>query len=849
MKNKYFLLLFFFCFTIFCFGQGVALRATTSNNFVANGDMSTWNYVAGSQTVYETLPASFFLRSTETNAASYFSKSDQLFNGKNAIQMSYKHNSSGSARSFSTSEMYLTPGVYESVFYLKGTGYIRVVDLSATDVEQPVTVVSSEKVLTGFPLGTKSGAQTIEDWTQYTLYFNVSVESYYKLHFSHNNYNSDNSDPFLIANISLKSVDGSIPEYVQRKPLPNLSLGPIPIPQTDTKWQSDMVKINDEGKLSYLPDSDGFVIPNFSHAGYMSGNAEIPNVPVVKEISPVAGDNTVHIQQAIDQMGSLPLDSKGIRGALLLKKGLYPVKGPIRMSYDGVVIRGEGNDADPETSTIIYDWYRDDDGYESQRSVLIIGAEVGSWSYEKTDETNILDDVVPIGSYTVRIARNENYKKGDVICVFHPCTEAWLKAVNYGEVGGASFAAEFAWNTSTAPISYQRYVADIKHTATETQITLDAPVFYTLRKELSQSVVYKFTNRVIQQSGLENIRIAINSIDGSTSDESHAWNAVSIRNSENCWVRNAVATGFGKSGFSLQRTTRTTIEDCIAMYPVARRIGERMYNFGLSSQSQLILFKNCYGHHGRHAFVSNGTSTVSGIVFYKCKAEGSTTRSEAHRMWTQGLLYDNYEDYNPITKATILPVLGLFNRWEAGSGHGWASANSVLWSCNVRSDYTTPEALTNAPNKARSQITLEKPPTSQNYAIGCFLERSSDIIVYKKSLGYIEGTNTPGLQPASLYKAQLDWRKKSEVNSGIGTSKKNETVVIYPNPAKDSINVGIDGNGQDMTVAIFSFDGRKLIEQKDAGQEQIAIGSLSPGVYLVQVTSEGKTQTERLIKQ
>ncbi len=646
--------------------------------------------------------------------------------------------------------------------------------------------------------------------------------------------NSETRDFFIDDILVTPAME--VPSYTPRSPLPDPNAGPIPIPSSTTTWQSSLVKMDNEGNLSYYQDADGFVLSNFSHAGYKGGDTEIPDVPVVKTIECIDGDNTSHIQMAIEEIGRMPLVN-GIRGALLLKKGLYSVKGPIKVLHEGIVLRGEGNDENPENSTIIYDWFRDADGYDAQRNVIELGFANGSWTSDRQFETNILDDVVPIGSYTVKIAKNNNYRIGDAVCIYHPCSNAWLAAVKYGEVGpvGSAYTQEFAWTTSTAPIYYHRYVKNVVHQGLETIITLDAPVFYPLKKSLSQCTIYRIPNQVSRNIGIENLRIATNAT--TIPDEKHAWNCVHIKNSEDCWAKNVVAVNFGKSGFYTNRTTRTTFEDCFSLDPIAQVIGERMYNYSLSSQSQLILFKNCYARAGRHNYISNGTSTVSGCVIYNSKSEASRTRSEGHRMWTQGLLFDSYEDFNPISANTTIATLGLFNRWEQGSGHGWATANSVLWNCNLRTDHTTADAKKNAPKNARSMITLEKPPTSQNYAIGCFLEQSGDIKTFStgKTLGYIEGTNKAGLQPSSLYKAQWDLRQKS------GTSlpdflTSSPRISIYPNPATDYINIVTENDySGEYVVDIFSFDGKKVLSTKIGSTEKISISSFPKGVYLARI--------------
>src|SRR5262245_46923463 len=77
------------------------------------------------------------------------------------------------------------------------------------------------------------------------------------------------------------------------------------------------IALGQGGKIVYKTDSKGNRVPDFSHAGYLGGDATIPDVPVRVVVTPVAGDNTARIQAAIDYVASLPSDQ---RGAVLLDK-------------------------------------------------------------------------------------------------------------------------------------------------------------------------------------------------------------------------------------------------------------------------------------------------------------------------------------------------------------------------------------------------------------------------------------------------------------------------------------------------------------------------------------------------
>lgn len=119
------------------------------------------------------------------------------------------------------------------------------------------------------------------------------------------------------------------------------------------QFEPSILFYNNSNQLVYVSDEDGNHIPDYSYAGYKNGEEELPNVSVVKEISPINGDNTAHIQAAIDEVEALPLNANGHRGALLLLPGDYPVNGVLIINKSGVVLRGSGDGENPTLNTII----------------------------------------------------------------------------------------------------------------------------------------------------------------------------------------------------------------------------------------------------------------------------------------------------------------------------------------------------------------------------------------------------------------------------------------------------------------------------------------------------------------
>ncbi|HMI07191.1 MAG TPA: T9SS type A sorting domain-containing protein, partial [Flavobacterium sp.] len=67
---------------------------------------------------------------------------------------------------------------------------------------------------------------------------------------------------------------------------------------------------------------------------------------------------------------------------------------------------------------------------------------------------------------------------------------------------------------------------------------------------------------------------------------------------------------------------------------------------------------------------------------------------------------------------------------------------------------------------------------------------------------------------------------------------------VYPNPFSDVLNIsGING----AAYKIFSIDG-KLVKYGNVETTHINLGDLSKGMYLLQLTSDGNTETKKIIK-
>lgn len=486
-------------------------------------------------------------------------------------------------------------------------------------------------------------------------------------------------------------------------------IAPAPRPQ------GARVVLGGDGKLEHLPDHAGTVIPDFSNAGYMGGGVPIPDVPVRAELSPVAGDNTSQIQTAINQLSSLPLDQNGFRGALLLKAGTYHIYGQLNITASGVVLRGEGQEIGGTTLIA---------AGTGTRPLILVGGTTTASEVVNTRQA-ILDDYVPVGARSFRVASAAGFSVGDQIMVHRPSTASWIDALGMNAIPPRSDGLPVTqWAAGAYDLKFDRVITAISNNT----VTVDAPMVNSLEKQFGGGSIYRYawTSR-INQVGIEDLRGV--SEFASDSDENHSWECVELRAVRNCWVRRVTGAHFAFSTVSIESGAKwVTVEDCSLLDPKALVDGSRMYPFYI--YGQLALVQRCYARYARHDF-STSSKVCGPNVFFDCSSDHSYSDSGPHQRWAVGSLYDNVRVPNN--------DLNVQNRLNMGSGHGWSGANHVVW------------------NSRAARFAIQNPPTAQNWAIGLNGTKWAGAFPAYATDGYWESHNTNVL-PVSLYTQQLQER-------------------------------------------------------------------------------------------
>jgi hypothetical protein len=477
-------------------------------------------------------------------------------------------------------------------------------------------------------------------------------------------------------------------------------------------WQSNLVKPAKDGKLTYVPDAKGNTIPDFSAVGYHQGNKAIPQVKIVRALSPNGTNDQQQIQEAINELAKMPLNKDGIRGAILLKKGVYEIPGSININASGIVLRGEG----VETRMIAIG--------TGQRKLISVN---GNGKPKETPQTRvkIIDEYVPVGAKSFQVSNVSHLKVGDDIMIFRPGTTKWIQDLKMDQIENREGLVQ--WKAEDYHLYFERKITAINGS----KITIDNPVVMAMETQYGGGEIYKYTfEGRINEVGIEDM--LLESAYQSDTDENHGWDAVSLNRVENAWVSNVTSKYFGYSCVNLgSNSKQVTVKNCTSLAPKSKIEGGRRYSF--NNDGQLNLVRDCLASEGRHDYVT-GAKVAGPNVFYNCKAENAKADIGPHHRWATGTLYDNI-----ITDGDI----NIQDRGNWGTGHGWAGVTQVLWNCTA------------------AKVTVQNPYVSgHNYAIGVTATKSNGRLKDRPD-GIWEGLNKKTVVvPASLYVQQLAERKK-----------------------------------------------------------------------------------------
>jgi hypothetical protein len=471
-----------------------------------------------------------------------------------------------------------------------------------------------------------------------------------------------------------------------------------------------------DGRILYARDELGNRLPDFSMCGYREGRMAIPEAPVKATVRPGNKDDGAAIQEAIDRVSALPLDERGIRGAVLLAPGEFKLSDGVRVSQSGVVLRGTGSS---DGGTILRATAR-----RQHTLITVAGAESEPRSIGEIHE--ITNSYVPVGAISVTLRDTSDLAAGDAVLIRRPSTSDWIKTIGMDQLTNP-------WKAGDRDCVWERVVTGIEGQT----VFLNAPITTAIEKRYGGGTLgkYRWAER-IENCGVEGIR-GVSNTDGTPVDEQHGWVFVGVQRATNCWIRNVAAQQFGYACVAITDNCRSiSVLDSQCIDPVSQAIGGRRYGFYLDD-SQLCLVQGCRTRNDRHQFVT-GSNTCGPNAFVDGVSETAKSDAGPHHRWANGILWDSV-----VLKGGELNAR---NRGNSGSGHGWAGANCVFWNCRA------------------DGFIVENPPTARNWCIGGVgAIRDGRGAVGPHDTGTFYSHGAP-VKPESLFAAQ---RRDAALTPGI----------------------------------------------------------------------------------
>lgn len=471
----------------------------------------------------------------------------------------------------------------------------------------------------------------------------------------------------------------------------------------------------DQGELTYVPfamsgqSNEVNTIPDFSYAGYMGGGVSLPtNISVEATVTPADGDDAQRIQAAIDLVAALEPDQYGFRGVVLIKAGHYSLKNSLLVRASGVVLRGEGQGLN---GTVLHSNPR-----VAHSVISILGS--GDITKDTQSEQAIVSDYVPVGSYSFEVMDASEFEVGEKIVVSRTPNQFWIDELGMDQetlCGGDSNCT--GWTPASYTIDHERVITEISGDT----ISINIPIVDVIEDLYGGGSISRVqSSRRISHCAVENMRIQ--SFYDQNTDESHAWTAVRLRDTENCWVQQVTGQYLAYSTVNIEDANFTTIQDCAYIDPKSQVSGGRRYPFAIQ-EGLGNLVQRCYSTNGRHDFTT-GSRVTGPNVFLDGLAESARSDIGPHHRWATGILFDNIRGGS----------MRVWNRGSSGTGHGWAGAQNMFW--NI-SSYT-------------GEFRIDSPHGAMNWGIGC-------IGTNQTGEGYWESWGAT-VQPRSLYLQQLEDR-------------------------------------------------------------------------------------------
>jgi hypothetical protein len=448
----------------------------------------------------------------------------------------------------------------------------------------------------------------------------------------------------------------------------------------------------------------------------------------------------------------------------------------------------------------------------------------------------IITDYVGTGVISFEVENAASFIIGDEIYIQRTPNQLWCDTLKMSTLSDID-PETTDWTPSSYTINHPRKITDIQGNT----VYIDIPIVDPMQKLYGGGkIMLNKTTTTLSNTGVENMYIT--SVYESETDEDHGWDAIITSNAKNCWVKNVTARYFGYSCVNLEKNSNYfTIQDCALLDPKSITEGGRKYPFPIHGGIGNLI-QRCYARGGRHSFATHSRLTGP-HVFLDCYATETYADIGPHHRWAAGILYDNVYGGQ----------IRVENRWDKGTGHGWAGVQNMFWNCH----------------SYQEEFKVESPLGGMNWGIGCTAQ-------VKQGDGFWECYGTAVL-PRSLYLQQLEdrlgqqavmnittqeqrngriWDDLADWTGGsVNVSVRNEMheaeIRVFPNPTADKLNIDLTKlQNENVNVSLYDIQGRCIFSDKTNGGTvfQISLAKLVRNKFIIlKLSTRDISKVEKIV--
>jgi hypothetical protein len=521
-------------------------------------------------------------------------------------------------------------------------------------------------------------------------------------------------------------------------------------------WQSQLFP-KTGGK--FKPETVAFggrqwTLDDFSYVGYRLGEQDLGGDPC-RRVFPISseGDISAELQSAIDSAGKLG------GGIVAIPKGHYTMSSAVSIPWDNVSISGAGSG---ETFIEVPTNYDSHEAENMAEGLFTFGRALNTSNRGWVDKGPVVASVtVPVarGALAVDTADASAVAIGSWVVVQQYFSQA---LVNANSRPPDQWQANSTFDHSIFSFSYLRRVA----AKSGNRIFLDAPIPRSLDPSDNPIHLRLTDGNMHENSGVAGLTIEFDNNTDLRTGRPHG-TAVYFEGMRDGWVYDVHVLNLPRNGLYADFSARITFLDCSVKG--AQDKGGNGYGYGfLEGASQNLLYRKCTGEDTRHNFISS-RSLTSMIVYNRCVSKNAADPDDTHYAFEQAILWDKHTQLNGES-------LAMFNRGDESNGAYETLASGVIWNffgdgiAGAQPDggaiYVKPspdgEAIVIGVSGNHQVYDNSEGNTVKPFVRGDLMPASAGLQVGTGAgaLGNVlyEGLYRTGLEPESLYEAQLETR-------------------------------------------------------------------------------------------